>query len=394
MEKTTLLAKKAYSFLALVFLPFFGLAQTSITFPATTTWTCPAGVTQITIEAWGGGGAGGGATGFPSAGGGGAGGAYVKKTTLSVTPGSSYNVTVGATKTGTTNTVQNGNPSSFALTATPAVLLMNAVGGNGGLVSSLDNTSVAGGAAVATGNIGGTTSNIYGLAGLTGTGIAGSRGGNGGASGGGAAGGIGSTTDANGATGTTFGGGGAGGKSSTATDRAGGNGAAGQIIISYDSPEINIQGNAVSITDGDISPTTADNTDLGSTFIGSANMVTYTIQNTGNTTLSIGAITLSGVDMASYTVITLPSATLSPGGSTIFTVRFFPSTSGLKNATFSIANSDGDENPYNFSIRGTGVDVGVAQEIQIEGNGSIIPDNSTVTSINNWTILGDTFVKL
>lgn len=393
MEKTTLLAKGAYRFLALIFLPFFGLAQTSITFPATTTWTCPAGVTQITIEAWGGGGAGGGATGFPSAGGGGAGGAYVKNTTLSVTPGSSYNVTVGATKTGTTNTVQNGNPSSFALTATPAVLLINAVGGNGGLVSSLNTTSVAGGAAVATGNIGGTTSTIYGLAGLAGTGTAGSRGGTGGASGGGAAGGIGSTTDANGATGATFGGGGAGGKTTTSTDRTGGNGAAGQIIISYASPEINVQGNAVSIIDGDISPTTADNTDLGSTFIGSANMVTYTIQNTGNATLSIGAITLSGVDLASFTVITLPSSTLSPGSSTIFTVRFFPSTFGLKNATLSIANNDGDENPYNFSIRGTGVDVGVAQEIQIEGNSSIIPDNSTLTSINNWTILGDTFVS-
>jgi hypothetical protein len=148
MEKTTLLAKRAYLFIALLFVPLFSIAQTSITFPTTTTWTCPAGVTQITIEAWGGGGAGGGATGFPSAGGGGAGGAYVKNTTLSVTPGSSYNVTVGDTKTGTTNIVQNGNSSSFALTATPAVLLINAVGGNGGLVSSLNTTSVAGGAAV------------------------------------------------------------------------------------------------------------------------------------------------------------------------------------------------------------------------------------------------------
>lgn len=393
MEKTTLLAKRAYLFIALLFVPLFSIAQTSITFPTTTTWTCPAGVTQIIIEAWGGGGAGGGATGFPSAGGGGAGGAYVKNTTLSVTPGSSYNVTVGATKTGTTNTVQNGNPSSFALTATPAVLLINAVGGNGGLVSSLNTTSVAGGAAVATGNIGGTTSNIYGLAGLTGSGTAGSRGGNGGASGGGAAGGIGSTTDANGAIGATFGGGGAGGKTTTSTDRTGGNGAAGQIIISYDSPEINVQGNAVSIVDGDVSPSTADNTDLGSTYIGSANNVTYTIQNTGNLPLTIGTITFSGANPTDFTVIGLPSATVAAGSSTTFTVRFFPSSSGIKTATLSFANNDNNENPYNFSIRGTGLDLGVAQEIQIEGNATVIPDNATITSTNNWTILGDTFVS-
>jgi hypothetical protein len=393
MEKTTLLAKRAYLFLALLFVPLFGLAQTSITFPTTATWTCPAGVTQITIEAWGGGGAGGGATGFPSAGGGGAGGAYVKNTTLSVTPGSSYNVTVGATKIGTTNTIQNGNPSSFALTATPAVLLINAVGGNGGLVSSLNNTSVAGGAAVATGNTGGTTSNIYGLDGLTGTGTAGSRGGNGGASGGSAAGGIGSTTNANGTTGATFGGGGAGGKTTTSTDRTGGNGAAGQIIITYDSPEINVQGNAVSIVDGDVSPATADNTDLGSTYIGSANNVTYTIQNTGNLPLTIGTITFSGANPTDFTVIGLPSATVAAGSSTTFTVRFFPSSSGIKTATLSFANNDNNENPYNFSIRGTGLDLGVAQEIQIEGNATVIPDNGTIPSTNNWTILGDTFVS-
>ena len=393
MEKTTLLAKRAYLFLALALLPLFCIAQTSITFSSTTTWTCPAGITQISIEAWGGGGAGGGATGFPSAGGGGAGGAYVKNTTLTVTPGSSYNITVGGTKLGTTGGAQNGNPSSFALTATPAVLLINAVGGNGGVVSSSNNTSVVGGAAVATGNIGGTTSNIYGSAGLAGTGTAGSRGGNGGASGGGAIGAAGSTSDANGAAGSTFGAGGAGGKSSTSTDRAGGNGAAGQIIITYDSPEINIQGNATNIADGDSSPATADYTDFGSTYIGSANNVTYTIQNTGNLPLNIGSITFSGANGADFTVIGLPSSTVAAGSSTTFTVRFYPTISGIKNATINIANDDSNENPYNFSIRGTGIDLGVAQEIEIQGNATVIPDNGAVTSTDNWTILGDTFVS-
>ena len=393
MEKTTLPAKRVCLFLALAFLPLFGIAQTSITFPSTTTWTCPAGVTQITIEAWGGGGAGGGATGFPSAGGGGAGGAYVKNTTLSVTPGTSYTVTVGATKSGTIGGAQNGNPSSFALTSTPAVLLINAVGGNGGSASTTNTNSAAGGTAVATGNIGGTTSNIYGTAGLIGTGTPGSRGGNGGASGGGAVGAVGSTSDANGAAGSTFGGGGAGGKSSTSTDRAGGNGAAGRIIISYDSPEINIQGNSVSIVDGDATPSTADYTDFGSTYIGSANNVTYTIQNTGNSTLTIGAISFSGANATDFTVIGLPSSTIAAGGSTTFTVRFFPSTAGVKNAAISIVNGDSNENPYNFSISGTGIDLGVAQEIQVEGNATVIPDNGVITSTNNWTILGDTFVS-
>ena len=297
------------------------------------------------------------------------------------------------TKTGTTTTVGNGNPSSFALTSTPAVLLINAVGGNGGLVSSANNNSAAGGTAVATGNIGGTTSDIYGVAGTMGSGTAGSKGGDGGNSGGGAAGGLGSTTVANGASGSAYGGGGAGGKTSTSTDKAGGNGAAGQIIITYDSPEINIQGNAVSIVDGDASPSTSDYTDFGSTYVGSANNVTYTIQNTGNLPLTIGAITFSGTNAADFTVIGLPASTVAAGSSTTFTVRFFPSISGTKTATISIDNNDPNENPYNFSIKGTGIDLGVAQEIQIEGNATVIPDNGVLTSTDNWTILGDTFVS-
>ena len=64
---------------------------------ATSTWLCPTGVTSIDVELWGGGGAGGsasnGTTQTRTAGGGGA-GSYVKKT-LTVVPGTSYNVIVG-----------------------------------------------------------------------------------------------------------------------------------------------------------------------------------------------------------------------------------------------------------------------------------------------------------
>ena len=165
------------------------------------------------------------------------------------------------------------------------------------------------------------------------------------------------------------------------------------VVATVNQPEIDIQGNAVSIADGDLSASTADYTDFGSTYIGSANSVTYTIQNTGNSLLTIGSITLSGTNAADFTVIGLPSATVAIGSSTTFTVRFFPSTSGIKNATISIANDDINENPYDFAIKGTGLDLGVAQEIQIEGNATVIPDNGVLTSTSNWTILGDTFVS-
>ena len=49
----------------------------------------------MTVEAWGGGGAGGGATNNPAKGGGGAGGQYASKA-VTVVPGNSYSVVVGA----------------------------------------------------------------------------------------------------------------------------------------------------------------------------------------------------------------------------------------------------------------------------------------------------------
>ncbi len=398
MEKTTLLAKRAYLFLALVLLPLYGLAQTSelLTPASGSTWIAPAGVTQITVETWGGGGKGGTRTTNGNSGGGG-GGAYAKKI-ITVIPGNTYNLFVGSGST----TTASGGDSWFIDNST-----VFAKGGN----SVADNS-----ATWATGGVGAPTSKGdigFVFAGGNGANGSGTYGAGGGSSAGNALNGT-TATNATGATAPTAGGnggngrsgsegngtsasipggGGGGGYRTSTGTRTGGNGGNGQIIISYASPEINVLGNAVSIVDGDITPSTADYTNFGSTFIGSANMVTYTIQNTGNLPLTIGAITLSGTDMAAFTVIALPSGTVSPGDSTTFTVRFFPSTSGIKNATISIANSDSGENPYDFSILGTGVDVGVAQEIQIEGNATVIPDNSTIASTNNWTILGDTFVS-
>ena len=65
-----------------------------------TSWTAPTGVTSVTAEAIGGGGHGG-ATSLGSFGGGG--GAYAKTTGITVTPGNSYGLSIGAGGTSTNN---------------------------------------------------------------------------------------------------------------------------------------------------------------------------------------------------------------------------------------------------------------------------------------------------
>lgn len=72
------------------------MAQETFTTPGSSSWTCPTGVTSITIECWGAGGNGGNSTSQTNSGaGGGGGGAYSKLNTFATTPGNSYSYQVG-----------------------------------------------------------------------------------------------------------------------------------------------------------------------------------------------------------------------------------------------------------------------------------------------------------
>lgn len=124
-------------------------------------------------------------------------------------------------------------------------------------------------------------------------------------------------------------------------------------------PEMNVTGNAVSITDGDATPSVADNTDFGSALVGNTIAKSFTIQNTGVDPLTLtGAnpyVTISGTNAADFSVSIVPSASVAASGSTTFEVTFQPSALGVRSAVLSIANNDADENPYNFNIQGTGI---------------------------------------
>ncbi|MEP7164084.1 MAG: T9SS type A sorting domain-containing protein [Ferruginibacter sp.] len=250
-------------FLAGALFSMQGIAQTTVTInPGTTTWVCPIGVYSVSVECYGGGGAGGGATGSPSAGGGGAGGSYVKNTTITVVPGTTYNVSVGASVTGTGNTVVNGNDTWFMNSGT-----LLAKGGLGGNPAPSNSQTAAGALALTTGNVGNTAPfSYYGGGGGTGGGSGASGGGGGSSAGtgsngntavgtaagvavtGGGAGVAGSSSSADGADNANVGGGGAGGRSSGTTDHIGGNGGPGQIKITY--TQLTFKSQIISLTTG------------------------------------------------------------------------------------------------------------------------------------------------
>ncbi len=141
--------KRIVLFRALLLSFFIGLAfiansQTTDTYSTagSFTWTCPPGVTSVTVQCWGGGGGGYDAAGSARAGTGGGGGAFAQYTTLSVTPNTSYTVFVGSGG----NPGASGTDSWFSTNTT-----VLAKGGTGG--SSGTTVGVGGAAASCIGDI-------------------------------------------------------------------------------------------------------------------------------------------------------------------------------------------------------------------------------------------------
>ncbi|MFC5191409.1 glycine-rich domain-containing protein [Algoriphagus aquatilis] len=204
----------------------FGQSQTFSATGAVQQFTVPAGVTSITVEAWGGGGRG---SSGSNRGGGGGGGGY-SRSILSVTPGQTLNLYVGRGST----TTGAGEDSYFINLTT-----IRARGGN-----STDSNTGANGALIGVGDI--TYTGGRGADGETGgsarSGGGGSSAGNGNdgisatnqngaiAPPGGGNGGNGRVNDGAGSPGNFPGGGGGGRYGNSGT---GGSGANGQIIVSW-----------------------------------------------------------------------------------------------------------------------------------------------------------------
>ena len=124
-------------------------------------------------------------------------------------------------------------------------------------------------------------------------------------------------------------------------------------------PEMSVSGNGEPIEDGASSPLTLNNTDFGGVDFSSGTIVkSFTIHNKGEDILfltGLPRVAVSGVHASEFTLSMSPDSSVNLSGSTAFELTFDPEGQGLRTATLSIANSDGDENPYNFSIQGAGL---------------------------------------
>ncbi len=123
------------------------------------------------------------------------------------------------------------------------------------------------------------------------------------------------------------------------------------FIYQTDNPEIDVQGNGISIADGDTTPTVDDGTDFSDIQLGGGPIShNFTILNSGNSDLNI----TSDISISNTNIFSIGAAGANlisgPSGSTQFTINCNPTTLGLYTATVSIPNNDSDENPYQFEV--------------------------------------------
>ncbi len=161
----------------------------------------------------------------------------------------------------------------------------------------------------------------------------------------------------------------------TATD-ANNNTATCTQVVTVIAPEINVKGNALTIIDGDNSPSATDDTDFGQPLPSVPVIHTFTIENNGTAPLTISSLSMSGANPSSFTIggITTP-LTLAVSGSTTFTVSFAAAPVGNYNAMLNINSNDCDEAIYNFSLHG---------EVSCQPAAfSVCPANISVNTIAN-----------
>lgn len=129
------------------------------------------------------------------------------------------------------------------------------------------------------------------------------------------------------------------------------------VDIQY-SAEISVLGNGVSIADNDNYPSVIDSTDFGFIYIADTITKSFIIQNTGNIALNANGsapyISLSGTDAGFFSIVGDVDFPIPARSSDTLTIAFFPAAKRIYNVEIYINTDDGDENPFNFTIRGTG----------------------------------------
>lgn len=172
----------------------------------------------------------------------------------------------------------------------------------------------------------------------------------------------------------------------------------GQLLAFYNAssansnPEINVQGNAITIANNNTTTSTNNNTNFGLTNMGQNTVKPFVIQNAGPGALSVTGVNISGVNAGDFTLLSAPvfPFTVPVNGTLTIYIRFSPGVLGNRSAQINIMSNDFDEPTYSYAVAGTGA----APEIALSGNATAIPSGNISYSTTDNTDFGSTFVNV
>lgn len=123
-----------------------------------------------------------------------------------------------------------------------------------------------------------------------------------------------------------------------------------RYITIVSGPEIALFGNEMEILTGDNLPRSEDYTDFGIIAATTNVEKSFTIKNFGSELSISGSTKIKISGSTDFTCVQQAPAKIAGGAEAVFTIRFSPSSAGLKTAEVRIVNNDADESDYRFTI--------------------------------------------
>jgi uncharacterized repeat protein (TIGR03803 family) len=126
--------------------------------------------------------------------------------------------------------------------------------------------------------------------------------------------------------------------------------------------------------------------EYGSVNTGTSGTKTVIIRNSGTSDLTGISVSFVGTHASEFSASALGSTTVVPNDATGFTLTFTPTANGARTATMRIFSNDGDENPFDISVTGTGhVPLGPNFDIQPQSQLVLLGQSATFSP----TVTGD-----
>ena len=138
-------------------------------------------------------------------------------------------------------------------------------------------------------------------------------------------------------------------------------------------PFLSVTGNQWSIAPDDPTPSLANHTDFGVTYVAQGSITrTFVISNVGDAALTDLRIDLHGAHVADFQLVAPPASIVLPGDATTFQLTFDPPITGTRTATVAINSNITTLPPFTFAIQGTGCPLATTVTNQADsGDGSL-----------------------